>query len=104
VQLDAGSQHEKRTSGEKCYKLGWNPEPSNAVWAGPVSALRWVPLSAYAADWEAGNLLQRACGAMGLGDCTVGTWGLYTDPISPATLFDFFTEDLADWRHPLGHE
>ena len=22
----------------------------NAVWAGPVSALRWVPLSAYAAD------------------------------------------------------
>ncbi len=23
---------------------------SNAVWAGPVSALRWVPLSAYAAD------------------------------------------------------
>jgi hypothetical protein len=24
--------------------------PSNAVWAGPVSALRWVPLSAYAAD------------------------------------------------------
>ena len=25
--------------------------------------------------WEAGNLLQRARGAMGLGDCTVGTWG-----------------------------
>jgi len=22
----------------------------NAVWAGPVSALRWVPLSAYVAD------------------------------------------------------
>ena len=26
------------------------PGASNAVWAGPVSALRWVPLSAYAAD------------------------------------------------------
>jgi len=25
-------------------------ENNNAVWAGPVSALRWVPLSAYAAD------------------------------------------------------
>jgi hypothetical protein len=25
-------------------------DPSNAVWAGPVSALQWVPLSAYAAD------------------------------------------------------
>jgi hypothetical protein len=24
--------------------------PPNAVWAGPVSALRWLPLSAYAAD------------------------------------------------------
>jgi hypothetical protein len=30
--------------------------------------------------WEAGNLLQRACGAMGLGDCTVGMWRFYTDP------------------------
>jgi hypothetical protein len=47
--------------------------------------------------WEAGNLLQRACGAMELGDCTVGTWGFYTDPISPATLFEFFTGNLADW-------
>ena len=45
---------------------------------------------------EAGNLLQRACGAMGLGDCTVLTWGFYTDPVSPATLFDFFTGNLAD--------
>jgi hypothetical protein len=42
-------------------------------------------------------LLQRACGAMGLGNCTVGTWGFYTDPISPATLFEFFTGNLADW-------
>jgi hypothetical protein len=25
-------------------------DPSNAVWAGPVSARQWVPLSAYAAD------------------------------------------------------
>jgi hypothetical protein len=47
--------------------------------------------------WEAGSLLQRACGAMGLGDCTAGTWGSYTDPVSPATLFDFFTGNLADW-------
>ena len=45
--------------------------------------------------WEAGSLLQRTCGAMGLGDCTVGTWGFYTDPVSPATLFDFFTGNLA---------
>ena len=47
--------------------------------------------------WEAGNLLQRACGAMGLGDCTVEKWGFYTDPVSPAALFDFFTGNLADW-------
>jgi hypothetical protein len=47
--------------------------------------------------WEAGNLLQRACGAMGLGDCTVGMWGFYTDPVSPASLFDFFIGNLADW-------
>ena len=26
------------------------PNAPNAVWAGPVSALRWVPLSVYAAD------------------------------------------------------
>jgi len=36
--------------------------------------------------WEAGSLLQRACGAMGVGDCTVGMQGLYTDPVSSATL------------------
>jgi hypothetical protein len=36
--------------------------------------------------WEAGNLLQRACVAMGLGDCAVGTWGFYTDPVSPAKI------------------
>ncbi len=30
--------------------IGFGIDPSNAVWAGPVSALRWVPLSAYAAD------------------------------------------------------
>ena len=46
--------------------------------------------------WEAGSLLQRACGAMGLGDCTLGAWGSYTDAVSPATLFDFSTGNLAD--------
>ena len=46
--------------------------------------------------WEAGNLLQRACGAMGLGDCTVGSRGFYADPVSPATHFVFFTGNLAD--------
>jgi len=46
--------------------------------------------------WEAGSLLQRACGAMSLGDCTVGMWGFYTDPVSPATLIDFFAGYLAD--------
>ena len=38
---------------------------------------------------------------MGLGDCTVGTWEFYTDPITPATLFCFFTGNLADWWHPM---
>jgi len=47
--------------------------------------------------WAAGDLLQRACGAMDLGDCTVEKWELYADPISPEALFDFFTENLADW-------
>jgi len=46
--------------------------------------------------WKAGNLLQRACGAMGMGDCTVGLLGYYTDPVSPATLFDLFTGNLVD--------
>jgi hypothetical protein len=46
--------------------------------------------------WETGNLLERACGAMGLGDCMVGPWGIFTDPVSPATLLDFFTGSLAD--------
>ncbi len=46
--------------------------------------------------WEAGNLLQRAGGAMGLVDCTLGAWGYYTDPVSPATPFDFSTGYLAD--------
>jgi hypothetical protein len=46
---------------------------------------------------EARSLLQRACGAMSLGDCTVGMWGVYTDPVSPETLFDFFTDNLAGW-------
>jgi len=44
-----------------------------------------------------GNLLQRACGAMGLGDYTVGMWGFYTDPVSPASLFDSIKGNLADW-------
>jgi hypothetical protein len=47
--------------------------------------------------WETGNLLQRAYGAMGLGDCTVTRWGFYADPVSQAALFDFITENLADW-------
>jgi len=54
--------------------------------------------------WEAGTLLQRSCGAMSLEDCTVGMWGcgdvrmwgFYTDPVSPAQLFDFFTGNLVD--------
>ncbi|MEY4809199.1 MAG: hypothetical protein RLZZ206_3588 [Cyanobacteriota bacterium] len=44
--------------------------------------------------WETGNLLQSACGAMALGDSTVETWGLYTDPVSPASLIDVFTGNL----------
>ena len=47
--------------------------------------------------WEAGDLLQMPCGAMGLRDCTVERWGFYPDPVSPATLFDVFTGNLADW-------
>ena len=45
--------------------------------------------------WEAGNLLQKACGAKGLGNCTVERCGFYTDPVSPASLFDFCTGNLA---------
>jgi hypothetical protein len=26
------------------------------------------------------------------------------DPVSPEALFDFFTGNLPDWRHPLAHE
>jgi len=50
--------------------------------------------------WEAGNLLQRAGGAMGLRYCKVGKLGYYTDPASLATLFDFLTGNLANWCHP----
>ena len=48
-------------------------------------------------QWEAYSMLQRACDAMGLGECTVGKWGFYTDPVSSATLFDFFIRNLAVW-------
>ena len=34
---------------------------------------------------------------MELGDCTVGMWGFYTDPVSLVSLFDFSTGNLADW-------
>ena len=47
--------------------------------------------------WEAGNLLQRACVAMGLVDCTVEAWVFYKDPVSPAEFFAFFTGNLVDW-------
>ena len=49
--------------------------------------------------WPADNMLQRACGAVGPGDSTAGTLGFYTDPISPSTMFDFITGNLADWIH-----
>ena len=51
--------------------------------------------------WEAGNLLQRACGALGLRDWTVTWLGFYTDPVSPAALFRFFTGNLPGWRRPM---
>ena len=51
--------------------------------------------------WDAGNLLQRACGALGLRDCTVAWLGFYTDPVSPAALFRFFTGNLPGWRRPM---
>jgi len=50
--------------------------------------------------WEAGNFLQRVCGAMELMDCTVGTSRSYTYPVSPEALFGFFTGHLPGWRHP----
>ena len=34
----------------------------------------------------------------------MGMWGFYTDPVSPATLIDFFTGNLADWWHPMTHK
>ena len=36
--------------------------------------------------WEASNMLQRACGAMGPGDWTVGPWGFFFGPGIAATL------------------
>jgi len=50
---------------------------------------------------EAGNLLQRACGALGLRDCTVAWLGFYTDPVSPAALSRFFTGNLPGWLRPM---
>lgn len=48
---------------------------SNAVWAGPVSALRWVLLSAFAADgkpvaWPKGHAVQWNWG--------IARWGIGT--------------------------
>jgi len=43
------------------------------------------------------QLTPKGTGAIQLADCTVGTWGFYTDPVSPEAHFDFFTENLADW-------
>ena len=51
--------------------------------------------------WEAGNLLQRACGAFGLRDWTVACLGFYTDPVSPAALSRLFTGNLLGWRRPM---
>jgi|688.fasta_scaffold453703_3 hypothetical protein len=53
---------------------------------------------------EAGNLIQRACGAMGLEDCTMGSCAFYKDPVSPATLFDFLRSNLVDYGHTSAHE
>jgi len=53
---------------------------------------------------EAVSLLQRACGAMGLGNCTEEMWGAYTDPVSPTAPLGFFRGNLVDWWHPLAHE
>jgi len=54
--------------------------------------------------WEAGNLLQRACCAMGLGDCRVSVWEFYTDPVSPAPFFVIFTGTWRPGDRPLAHE
>ena len=64
-------------------------------WSGIRSAVGAVV--GLCSRWEAGRVLQRACGALGLGDCKVGTGGFYTDQVSPASLFGFFTGNLADW-------
>jgi hypothetical protein len=74
----------------------------NAVWTDLVSALRWVPLSAYAAYDKPAFYSKGHAVCNWSGDCTegfgdLGIWGFYTDPVSPVTLFDFFTGNLADW-------
>jgi len=51
--------------------------------------------------WEAGNMLQRACGAFGLRDWTVAGLGFYTDPVSPTALSCFFTGNLPGWQRPM---
>ena len=76
----------------------------NAVWAGPVSAPRWVPPIGLCSRWEAGYSLEMTCCATGLVDCTVGIWGFYADLVSPAALFDIPTGNLPGWQHPLAHD
>jgi len=61
-------------------------DPSNAVWAGPVSSLGWVPLSAYAADGKPATCSKGHAVQWDFGIVRLGCGNLYTDPVSSATL------------------
>jgi hypothetical protein len=61
-------------------------------------------LSVYAADGKPATCSKGHAEQSDCGDCTVGTWGFYADPESPASLFDFFIGNLADWCHSLFHK
>jgi hypothetical protein len=118
ISAACGNQQKKRHAFMELFHLGWRDSlgiKNPAFWCisvrTPPALHRFVErcmggsgirsavgaVVGLCSRWEAGDLLQRACGAMGVGDCTVEKWGFYPDPVSPEALFDFFTGNLADW-------
>jgi hypothetical protein len=82
----------------------WAGHTTNTVCAGPVSALRWVPLSDYAADGKLEICSKAFAVQRDWGIVRWGSGGLYTDPVSAARSSNSFTGCLAYLRHPLVHE
>jgi len=63
-------------------------DKDNAVWAGPVSALRWVPLAAYAADGKPATYSKgKRCN--GTGGLYGGYVGILYGPVITVDAFRF---------------